>query len=273
MSVWQCPLCGKFMQRRENAWQCASGHTFDIARSGYVNLLPVSRKRAKNHGDNAVMIEARRHFLEVGYYAPLRDKLGEIAVENATPEGVLLDAGCGEGYYLEGILSALSAASKPMHAYGVDIAKCAAQWASRRVPTGNFAVGSVYHLPVTTQSVDMLLSIFSPLCVQEYRRVLRHGGIFLLVVPAARHLWELKAAIYEKPYENAAHDDTIQGMTLLGTTCVDESITLKSPTDIQNLFQMTPYYYKTGRAEHARLEELETLTTQISFRILCYRVD
>ena len=66
MSVWKCPVCGSFMQHRGRAWSCSQGHSFDMAKSGYVNLLPANRKHAKNPGDNAVMMRARKRFLDAG---------------------------------------------------------------------------------------------------------------------------------------------------------------------------------------------------------------
>ena len=94
MSVWKCPVCGTFMQHRGRCWSCTKGHTFDMARSGYVNLLPANRKHAKNPGDNAVMMRARRKFLDAGHYAPLRNALEQAALRYGRAGGVLLDAGC-----------------------------------------------------------------------------------------------------------------------------------------------------------------------------------
>ena len=77
MSVWKCPVCGSFMQHRGKSWSCAQGHNFDMAKSGYVNLLPVNRKHAKNPGDNAVMMRARKNFLDAGHYALLLQALDQ----------------------------------------------------------------------------------------------------------------------------------------------------------------------------------------------------
>ena len=110
MSVWKCPVCGSFMQHRGRAWSCSQGHSFDMAKSGYVNLLPANRKHAKNPGDNAVMMRARKRFLDAGHYAPLLQALEQAAVRYGRAGGVLLDAGCGEGYYTEGVSGALATA-------------------------------------------------------------------------------------------------------------------------------------------------------------------
>lgn len=272
MSVWKCPVCDTFMQHRGRCWSCAKGHSFDMARSGYVNLLPANRKHAKNPGDNAVMMRARRKFLDAGHYAPLRNALEQIVVRYGRSGGILLDAGCGEGYYTEGMAAALIAAGMPMQVYGLDISKSAADAAAKRCPDAHFAVGSVYHLPVSDHCCDMVSVIFAPYCGEEYRRVLRKGGVMLMVIPGQQHLWGLKEAIYDVPYPNAVRDYALEGFELIQAEYVDSWLKLDNPEDIQNLFQMTPYYYKTGREEHARLEQLKTLSTQISFEILQYRV-
>ncbi len=271
--VWRCPICETEtpLFHANSSWICPAGHCFDTAKSGYVHLLPVQKKRAKNPGDNAVMIQARRNFLDAGYYAPLRDALAAATVEFASPGDILLDAGCGEGYYTSGVFDALTTAQKPIRAFGVDIAKVAVDAAAKRLPAGHFAVASVYHLPVLSDSCSILMDVFAPFCREEYLRILKKGGYFLMVIPGPLHLWEMKCAVYDTPYENVVQDDTIEGFTLVRTESIDRTIHLDNPSDIRNLFQMTPYYYKTGRDAHLRLEQLDSLTTQISFRILQYQ--
>lgn len=271
MSIWKCPVCGASMQHRSHCWSCPKGHSFDIARSGYVNLLPSNQKRAHNPGDNPLMVRARKAFLDAGYYSCLLDALKTVVIRYGKSDGVLLDVGCGEGYYTEGCAEALKQAGMPMQICGVDIAKCAVDLAAKRYPEGRFAVASAFHLPVSDACCDIVTEIFAPRCIEEYSRVLHQQGIFIQVLPGQQHLWGLKEAIYDSPYPNAVHDYTIEGMELLQVDYVDDWLQLDNPTDIQNLFQMTPYYYKTGREEHARLEQLDHLSTQISFEITQYR--
>ena len=173
--------------------------------------------------------------------------------------------------YTEGVSKALAQADLQMETYGVDISKSAADAAAKRCPNAHFAVGSVYHLPVADRCCDMLMTIFAPYCGEEYHRVLHKGGTMLMVIPGQQHLWGLKEAIYDVPYPNAVRDYALDGFELIQAEYVDSWLKLDDPADIQNLFQMTPYYYKTGREEHARLEQLESLSTQISFEILQYR--
>ena len=112
---------------------------------------------------------------------------------------------------------------------------------------------------------------FSPLALEEFRRVVRPGGAFLYVVPAADHLWQLKEALYDQPYANEEKETPYEGFAYEAIVPVEDTITLPSQADIQALFQMTPYYWKTPREGAARLAALETLTTRISFRIHIFR--
>ncbi len=271
MSMWSCPVCGKILLKREKSLACKNNHSFDYARSGYVNLLPVSRKRTKDPGDNALMINARRSFLRSGYYKPMSDKLCEIVNSFMPSNGVLLDAGCGEGYYTKNVTEYLSASGKNSEIYGIDIAKCAADAAAKSCKEAEFAVGSVFHLPVIDKSSDVLMSLFAPYCGDEFSRVLKSDGKMILVIPGKDHLWGLKKAVYDTPYENDVQDYELSGFEFLGTEKVNFEIFLPNAEDIHNLFTMTPYYYKTGREEHIRLENLKELHTEVSFEILQYR--
>ncbi len=268
--VWSCPVCGLPLDWQGRSLICTKGHTFDAARSGYVNLLPVSRKRTKDPGDNAQMVQARRAFLGAGYYQPLCARLCEVMEQCAVSGGTLLDAGCGEGYYTRHVAKHLEACNMAMQVCGVDIAKCAVDAAAKSCKRASFAVGSVFHLPVQEESCDVLMSLFAPYCGSEFQRVLKEKGRMLLVIPGKWHLMGLKEAIYETPYPNEVQDYHLDGFSFLGAEHVDAEIFLPCAEDIRNLFSMTPYYYKTGRAEHARLQALEQLRTQISFEILQY---
>ena len=179
----------------------------------------------------------------------------------------MLDAGCGEGYYTAGVREALISAGKTPVTAGVDISKFSLQKAARRCPDISFAVASVYRLPAADRSVDLLLNVFSPLAIDEFRRVLRPGGTYLYVVPAARHLWELKQVLYDRPYLNEERETPYEGFLYREIVPVDYTVRLPSPADIQALFQMTPYYWKTPREGAARLAALEALACTVSFRI------
>lgn len=271
-SLFCCPLCGERLERREGRYCCPSGHSFDVAAAGYTHLLPANRKHSKNPGDDKAMVAARAAFLERGHYAPLLSALCAAVLEQtAAPSPVLLDSGCGEGYYTAGLYQALSQAGQPPRTAGIDISKFALRRAAKRLPQGEFAVASVYRLPLAARSVDLVTNIFSPLAAEEFARVLRPGGLFCYVVPSARHLWELKEILYPKPYENPVKREDYPGFDWLGMEQVRDTLHLDRPEDIMALFHMTPYAWKTPREGIERLGSLHQIDTQIGFDIHLYR--
>ena len=112
--MFRCPLCGSPLTQEERGCICPARHSFDRAAAGYVHLLPPNRMHSKAPGDDREMVAARAAFLERGYYAPLRQALEELVLEaSAHLEGpVLLDSGCGEGYYTAGMFRALERAGQ-----------------------------------------------------------------------------------------------------------------------------------------------------------------
>ena len=188
-SVFMCPICRDKLGRDGGAYRCRSGHSFDIAKEGYVNLLPANRKHSGNPGDDREMVDARTRFLDGGWYAPLRDRLCALVREQIGEKPVLFDAGCGEGYYTAALCDMASARGGT--AAGVDLSKAAVRRASRRCPEAEIAVASVYRLPLADGCADVLVDCFSPLAAEEFLRVLKPDGFFLYVVPGPRHLWEL----------------------------------------------------------------------------------
>ncbi|MBE6826576.1 MAG: methyltransferase domain-containing protein [Ruminococcus sp.] len=269
--IWQCPVCGLPLIAEGRSLHCENRHAFDRARSGYVHLLPSSRQHAKLPGDNPEMVRARRNFLQKGYYSHLLDTIAKAAADVFPREGVLLDAGCGEGYYTNGAASRLIDVGLSPSVYGVDISKTAADLAARFDKASDYAVGSVFHLPVQDESCDVVMSIFAPYCGEEFLRVLKPGGTFIMAIPAARHLWQLKAAVYENPYENAVKDYALEGFTFIKKHTAEREIFLDQPQDIADLFSMTPYAYRTGQAERERLASMQQLTTETAFEVLVYR--
>ena len=278
MGCFLCPVCGKELLQEEKAWRCAGGrHSFDKAKSGYVNLLLANAKHSADPGDNKLMVNARRSFLEAGYYGPLQEELRRMAEEYLAPAaGWVLDIGCGEGYYTQALCEAAAGKTNascetPVQVAGVDISRLALDKAAKRCKQAFFAVASAYHLPVRSGCCDMAVNLFAPWCGEEIARVLCPGGVLLLAVPGRDHLWELKAAVYERPYPNEVKEFTLQGFTLLEHQRLHYRIALNSREDIEHLFQMTPYYYKTSQQDYARLQTLENLKTQVEFHLLAYR--
>ncbi len=272
MSLFRCPLCATPLSRQAHRYLCPNGHSFDLAAQGYTHLLPPNRKHSKSPGDDREMVSARSAFLDKGYYAPLRDALCSMVLRELAGRTapVLVDSGCGEGYYTAGLYQTLAQSGLAPQIAGVDISKFALRRAAKRLPQGEFAVASVYRLPLPDACADALVNVFSPLAAEEFARVLKPGGLFFYVVPSARHLWEMKEILYPHPYENPVKREDYPGFTWASARQVRYSLTVTDPADIMVLFHMTPYAWKTPREGVARLEALSRLTTQIGFDIHVY---
>ena len=266
-SLFVCPLCGGALTRQGGSYLCPNGHCHDVAREGYTYLLPVNRKHSRAPGDDKAMAAARNGFLSKGYYAPLRDMLCQLSVALTGPAPAVLDSGCGEGYYTAGIYQALCAAGKAPVMAGIDISKPILRLAAKREKALQLAVASSYHLPVTDSSIDLLLNCFSPLAIEEFHRVLRPGGYFLYVVPGQWHLWELKQVLYDRPYPNEVKETPYPGFRYADIRHVSDVIHLDCTADIQALFSMTPYCWKTPKSGVEKLCELSELDCRIAFDI------
>lgn len=264
-SLFICPICGSPLERETGRYVCPNSHSFDLAREGYVNLLPPNRQHSKAPGDDREMAAARTRFLEGGWYSPLRNALCSLTEQYAPSSPVLLDAGCGEGWYTEELEKV--AAVRGGRAAGVDLSRPAVKKAAKRCPGTEIAVASVYHLPLFNASVDILTDCFSPLAAEEFYRVLKPGGIFLYVVPGPRHLWELKETLYDTPYENEEKWEEYPGFRYVEVLPVERRFTLPDPAAIGDLFRMTPYFWKTPKSGAQRLSALENLTVTAQFRI------
>ena len=269
-SLLCCPICEQMLERVERSYVCAKRHCYDVAKEGYVNLLPANRKNSKDPGDDKDMVSARTRFLDGEHYAPLRNALAELAVERKPK--VVLDSGCGEGYYTAGVCAALRESGLDTRVAGVDLSRSALKKAARRTKEAEFAVASVYHLPVADHSVDLLLNCFSPLALEEFRRILCPEGTFLYVVPGAKHLWELKQVLYEKPYENTEEETAYESFSYETIVPVDFTMELDAPA-LQDLFRMTPYCWKTPKTGIERMNALDGLNVTASFRIHVFRVE
>ena len=271
MSLFRCPICGAPLERELHVYRCPAGHSYDIAKEGYTYLLPPNQKHSAAPGDDKGMAAARRDFLSKGYYKPLLNTLCNEIMARSGDSPAILDTGCGEGYYTAGVYRALLDVEKTPRMAGTDISKFILRYAAKREKGIEFAVASSYHLPVADGKVDILLNCFSPLALEEFRRVLKPGGVFLYVVPAADHLWELKEVLYERPYPNEEKETPYGGFTYEAIVPVDACIHLESQSDIHALFQMTPYYWKTPKEGTERLAALDRLDCRIAFRVHIFR--
>ncbi|MFC1684502.1 23S rRNA (guanine(745)-N(1))-methyltransferase [Pseudomonadota bacterium] len=274
---WVCPVCRQQLTRDEKQYRCAQGHSFDVAKEGYVNLLPANHKRSADPGDDKQMLRNRREFLERGYYQPLAEHLiRECKEERHASAGshfTLLDIGCGEGYFTGMISSALIEAKQPqvLCSAGIDISKHAIRLASKRYPAVNFAVASSAVLPVENDGIDCLLRIFAPGGDEEIRRVLRSGGLYIRVTPGPNHLYSLRELIYDQPRPHAEADAQIEGFQLLRREKIEYKTAVQGAGDIGALLKMTPYYWQANEERQARVLSLSELELDVDFYVDVFR--
>lgn len=258
-----CPKCKSQLSKSEKTYHCIHGHSYDIAKSGYVNLVLGNQKVS---GDSQEMVKARTLFLELGYYQPLLDALVGL-VEVLKPTKVV-DAGCGEGYYTKQIHSALEGSEM----IGFDLSKFAVHEASKKDKKTTYAISSIFDMPIGDKSVDLLLNIFAPTPVDEFKRILRGNGHLIKVGPAPEHLMELKEVLYDNVYENEVeflHDANLE---LVESKKVISKVRIDDTSVINALFMMTPYYWKTSKEAAERLNELAELTVTIAFTMDVYQL-
>lgn len=258
-STFLCPVCKSKLFALLSQLKCLKGHSFDIAKQGYVNLL-LDNTQNKRHGDDKLMVKARTEFLQKGYYEPLKNALCEVVGSGHK----ILDSGCGEGYYTEAL--ALNNA-----VCGIDISKDALKIAAKRCDNVSFAVASICDIPLGDGSIDTIVNVFAPDSHDEFNRILQDNGRLIAVVPMECHLYGLKSAIYDEPYLNPQVELNREGYELVSKKELRYSITLDCNEDIISLFKMTPYYYKTGRTDQEKLTKLNSLTTELEFCILEFK--
>ncbi len=266
MSDFICPVCKKQLIKNEKVYICESNHSFDISKDGYVNLLMSQQSSLKRHGDDKLMIRSRREFLEKGFYKKLSDGICDVVRNNVKDSSVLVDIGCGEGYYLKSVLEC-----GKFTAYGIDISKDALKYASKALKSSEFAVASAFSLPFSDSSVDCLLNVFAPSAYEEFYRVLKPDGVLIKAVPLENHLWDLKCALYDEPYKNKPEKRNDELFQLVSFNEISYTIELNNHEDIGNLFRMTPYYYKTGRTESERLLNKENMSITVHFGVELYK--
>ena len=270
-SSFICPVCGQTLFAGEKTYLCPKGHSFDRAKSGYVNLLQNQKSSAKRHGDDRLMVKTRTEFLEKGYYNNLRDRIGELACKYTGKTVNILDVGCGECFYTRYVADYLENSGKKATVCGIDISKSALTDAAARRKDFSLRVGSIYRLPLADNSRDLILNIFAPHSEKEFRRVLKTGGVYIRAIPLENHLMGLKKAIYDTPYPNKVLDFALDGFKIQEVKELKTKIFLDKRQDMDNLFKMTPYYYKTGKREQERFANLNSLETETEFGVIVYK--
>ena len=267
VAMLRCPVCAASMRADESGRSCqctgTRKHSYDFARSGYLNLT----RPGDGEGDLREAIRARSLFLNAGYYEPLSNEINKIL--QSLNAKTVLDAGCGEGYYTNRM------AREDRAVLGVDLSRAgidaAAKFARQNGTEVAFAVGSIFSLPVKDTACDAVTNLFAPCCESEFSRVLKEGGYLILVGAGERHLMGLKQVLYENPYLNPGRADLPKEMKAFDRRRLTYTVSVEGREAIEALFSMTPYYWRTSEADHAKLKDVQTLTTELDFDIFIYQ--
>ncbi|HEY8469504.1 MAG TPA: hypothetical protein VIL18_07670 [Longimicrobiales bacterium] len=296
-----CPVCGEPLAGEGRTLRCPSGHAFDFAREGHLDLLPAGHGRSTLAGDTAEMLRARRRFLERGHFAPLSRALEacraalqqEAAAANAgrCARGlVVLEVGCGDGHFIGGLAAPATGPGAARRAgaadpqaereepdcfFGLDISRDALRLAARRHPAVLFFRNDVHHrICLCDGCVDLLLDIFAPRNPQEFRRVLRPSGLVVVVIPGEAHLGELRAALPLIGMEPEKLERTIARLAgafeLEARDALEWRLELDGE-DVVDLVRMTPSARHLGEDAYARAAQLGPLEVTFAVDLLRLR--
>lgn len=268
-----CPLDTKPLLTNPEGWQCEQGHQFDRAKQGYVNLLPVQYKKSLQPGDSKSMVRARSCFLDSGHYAPVAFALNKIVLDHLEEGGTYLDAGCGEGYYLNSFAHVAEADStlKKVSVLGLDISKWAIQAAAKRTKNVQWVVGSNAHLPVADATFDVVSVVFGFPVYEEFARVLKPLGLLIVVEPTPRHLHELRALIYPEVTQTERPKITAPpGFEVKEVEALCFQINLNNNADILDLLAMTPHVHRITPGALAKLKQVQQLTVTVDMQFVVY---
>lgn len=265
-----CPKCHQPLSLEGKSYYCESRHTYDVAKQGYINLLLNPDKATNNPGDSRESLEARRLFLDQGYYLPISKKVIELAKPYLTNDIQLLDLGCGEGYYLDQLMQQVDLADANF--YGLDISKIAIQMATRRNKVAYWLVGNSKNLPFPDHSLDLIIAMFTVVNVQELQRVLKPGGkIIHVTANNPNHLLEIKELIYDEVFTK--EDTFIRLPFNVVTSCdITQKVHIDNHDSCINLLKMTPHYYHIQKHRRAYIDTMENMDITIDVKFTIYEV-
>ena len=271
MFSYKCPICSRPLELQQRSFICENKHCFDVAKEGYVNLLPVQRKKSLIPGDSKEMLTSRQRFLEGGYYYFLVEAVAELITQHCMDDQnpiELLDMGCGEGYYCQQLLQK----NQSLHITAVDIAKQGVLMTAKRKLGLQAAVASVYEMPFFGNSFDCALSIFSPVSGVETARVLKPKGKLIIVGPADKHLRGLVEHVYTEPTSHQGNTQALadtEAFTLLEQKTISDQIRVQGEA-IMDLLAMTPYFWQCTAEQQSKLAEMACIETPLEFQISVY---
>jgi len=265
-----CPVCKKDLIRNEKTYRCENNHSFDMGKQGYLNLLLSNQKHSKTPGDDKEMVLSRKRFLEKDYYKIISDRVNSLILENLGDKKSvdILDIGCGEGYYIGNIKKFLENLGVESNIIGIDISKEAIISAAKTYKNIDWLVASAMNIPLADESMDFVICMFAKIVPEEKMRVLKNGGKLIVVSTGEKHLIELKEVVYENvrtefysPVEDLKIFKHCKTVNCTGKSFITEN------ESIRNLFDMTPYKWRSPKDGVERLFSLDSLEITIDVNI------
>lgn len=266
----RCPKCKEKLIKEENRYFCVNNHSYDIAKTGYVNLILANQISSVNAGDNTESLSARDKFLNKGYYKPLADCLTALVEKYLVDNDSFLDAGCGTGYYLQELINN---SNNNISFYGTDISKKGVIMTSKKCQKATCFVGNVFHLPILDASVSGVMSVFCPYSSVEFARVIKQDGYLFIVSAGKNHLFELKEIVYQTPYLNKEEESELNNFQLIEQFNLTYKMSLENNEDILALWRMMPYYHTTSKEDNSKLLALERISCTADFLVSVYKRD
>lgn len=265
-------MCGEALALGAAAAACPNAHSFDRARSGYLNLLLSNQKQSPEPGDSAAMLRSRRAFLQAGFYDRMSTAAND-AVAQVVGEKVdahIADVGCGEGFFTARLKRSQPAAI----VYGVDVSRQGVRMATSYDREICWIVASLHRSPFLPQSLDVVLSMFAPIDAADVRRIVRDDGALVTVTPGPDHLDGLRTVLYKEVQPHPSTPASMEGDRLFDageSARVRYSVVVDSPAQIMNLLAMTPYYWNISQDTRARVEALTRIELTVDVYVSVFR--
>ncbi len=264
-----CPKCRKPLFLDGNSYKCEDRHTYDLAKTKYINLLLNPDKATNNPGDSKESLIARKAFLNQGYYHCISDAINDYIAKNCDHDAHILDLGCGEGYYTWRMKETLNNPNNTY--YGLDISKEAINMATKYTRDIHWIVGNSKNIPVLDHSMDVICALFTVVNKEELERCLAPNGFIIHVTANPKHLVEIKELIYD---EIKIKSDEYIRLPFNVKTSWDlvEKVHINNHEDALNLLKMTPHYYHIKKEKRHVLDTLESMDITIDIKITVYEI-
>lgn len=261
-----CPKCHKKLILNQKTYQCENNHCFDISKRGYINLLLNPDKNSNNPGDSKESLDARKAFLNQGYYDGILSEVLKMIRKYNPQAKEILDLGCGEGYYTSKLYEKF-----PANYYALDISKIGIDKATRYSKDITWIVANSKNIPIEDKSLDIITALFTVVNSEEIKRTLKDSGYMIHVTANNKHLIEFKHLIYDEV--KVKSDKFIrQPFEVVESYDYQKTISLKTKEATFHLLQMTPHFYHIKKEKRSLLDHLKPMNVTIDIKITVYKL-